>query len=234
MSDDIKYGQFCPVAKAAEIVSTRWTLLILREIISGSHHFNEIHRGVPLMSRALLSKRLKQLEDWNVVAKESANEAQGSAYHLTEAGMSLGPIIYSLGQWGKEWVKDALEKHEWDAGVLMWDLRRRIDSAYFTKPRTVLNFEFEDAPAEMRAWWVVVDESGVDLCQKDPGFDVDLYVSSEVQPFAEVWIGRRDLKSAIEDDIIYLSGTPDLMNTIDRWLLLALVTQEENPFELPA
>jgi len=228
-SDEIQYGQFCPVAKASEIVTTRWTPLILREMISGSTHFNEIHRGVPLMSRGLLSKRLKDLEGWGVITKKVGDDPQSTEYLLTEAGHQLTPIIMALGHWGRRWVESALEGGDWDAGVLMWDMKRRIDHTALPDGRTVLHFDFADATAEMRVWWVVVDGSGTDLCQADPGFDVNLYINTDVHTMAEVWIGKRPLKAAIGDGKIQLTGDRVLRDTIDRWLMLALVARAKNP-----
>lgn len=234
MTEEVKYGQFCPVAKAAEIVTTRWTLLILRELISGSHHFNEIHRGVPLMSRGLLAKRLKDLENWRVISKTLVGEHQMPEYHLTSAGEQLGPIIVALGHWGRDWVESAADGDDWDAGVLMWDMKKRIDQSALPDRRIVIHFDYEDATDEMRLWWVVADESGVDLCQQDPGFDVDLYVNTDVRTMAEVWIGKESLKTSIADDLIVLTGDKALSETIDQWLLLAQVTEIENPFAGPA
>src|SRR5262245_55451292 len=112
------YGQFCPVAKAAEIVAERWSLLVLRELILGSHRFNELRRGVPLMSPSLLSQRLKELEDGGVVVRHSTSSDRGTEYHLTEAGKELGPIIVSLGQWGARWVKGNLQPEDYDPALL--------------------------------------------------------------------------------------------------------------------
>jgi DNA-binding HxlR family transcriptional regulator len=223
--DEVKYGQFCPVAKASEIITTRWTPLVLRELISGSSHFNEIHRGVPLMSRGLLSRRLKELEQWGVISKTTGADAQTTEYHLTEAGQQLTPIIVALGHWGKKWVESALESGDWDAGVLMWDMKKRIDTNALPTGRTVIHFDYEDASDEMRLWWLVADESGIDLCQQDPGFEVNLYVSTDVQTMAQVWIGKQALRSALDDDSIYVSGDKGLRDTIGSWLLLALVTE---------
>lgn len=175
MSRDSGYGQFCPVAKTAEIMTTRWTPLILRELICGSIRFNEIHRGVPLMSRGLLAQRLKELEAVSVIERTEKPGVRGGEYRLTEAGEQLKPIVVAMGLWGLRWVEIALESKEWDAGVLMWDVRRRIDISALPRGRTVIGFTFADAPAEMRVWWLVVANGEVDLCQRDPGYRVDLY-----------------------------------------------------------
>lgn len=225
MSRGSGYGQFCPVAKAAEIVTTRWTPLVLRELVSGSRRFNEIHRGVPLMSRALLSKRLRDLEASGIVERVTPDGARIAEYRLTKSGEELKPIIVALGIWGQRWVESALKSQDWDAGVLMWDIRRRIDTAAMPARRHVLQFEFEDAPAEMRVWWLVIDEAEVDLCQSDPGHDVDLYVSTDVPTMARVWIGQERLAEAVSSDRIMLTGDAALRKSVGDWLQLSVVVQ---------
>lgn len=225
MSKGEGYGSFCPVAKASEIVTTRWTPLILRELISGASRFNEIHRGVPLMSRALLSQRLKDLGEVGVIERREAPGVRGGEYRLTAAGEQLRPIIVALGLWGLRWVESALDSHDWDAGVLMWDMRRRIETSALPDGRTVISFEFSDAPAELRIWWLVVENGEVDLCQSDPGYGVDLYVTTTVPALARVWIGKEKLKGAIETESIELHGDRQLAGSIASWLKLALIAE---------
>jgi len=215
------YGQFCPVAKASEILATRWTPLILRELISGSSGFNEIHRGVPLMSRALLAQRLRELTTVGVIARNTTG-----AYQLTEAGQELGPVIISMGVWGQRWVESAADGPDWDAGVLMWDMRRRVDTTALPPGRTVLQFDYADAPTEMRRWWLLIEDHDVDLCVSDPGFEVDLYIASTVRIMGPVWIGQRPLARAIERDEIRLHGRTDLARSISRWLMLSVIAEE--------
>jgi DNA-binding HxlR family transcriptional regulator len=221
MTKKVQYGQFCPVAKASELLTRRWTPLIMRELISGSARFNEIHRGVPLMSRALLSQRLKELEDADVIRHDDT-----PAYRLTEAGEELAPVIVAMGLWGQRWVESAADGPDWDAGVLMWDMRRRIDTAALPAGRTVLQFDFADAPAEMRRWWLLIEDDDVDLCQSDPGFDVDLFVESTVRAMGRVWIGRRDLHAAVAAEEIVLHGDAGLGRNVGRWLMLSLIAEE--------
>ncbi len=225
MGQDGGYGQFCPVAKAAEIVTTRWTPLILRELISGSTRFNEIHRGVPLISRALLSKRLKELQAAGVIERCEYNSGQAANYRLTEAGEELRPIIVALGVWGQRWVESALASGDWDAGVLMWDMRRRIDTAQFGGKRSVVQFDYSDAPPELRRWWIVVDGGQADLCQSDPGYEVDLYIATSVPVLAKVWIGQKNLARALDDGEIEAFGEAKLRRSMGRWLGFSVIAE---------
>ncbi len=222
MQDTANYGQFCPVAKAAEIITTRWTPLILREMICGSRRFNEIHRGVPLMSRTLLSRRLRELESAGVIKKVRKSLPE---YWLTEMGEELRSVMIALGAWGLKWVESAYDGDEWDAGVLMWDIRRRIDVSQMDDRRIVLQFEYDDAPPEMRLWWLVIENRSADLCQKDQGHDVDLYINTSVRKMARVWIGKDSLARALEAEEIELIGDRELIQSMKRWFKLAVVAE---------
>ncbi len=215
------YGQFCPVAKASEILATRWTPLIMRELISGSSGFNEIHRGVPLMSRALLARRLRELTKAGVVVRN-----QQGAYLLTPPGKALTPVIIGMGVWGQQWVESATDGPDWDAGVLMWDMRRRINTSVLPPGRTVLQFDYSDAPSEVSRWWLLIVDDDVDLCQSDPGYEVDLYITSTVRIMGRVWIGQRALGKAIEHEEIRVHGRVDLARTLPRWLMLSVIAEE--------
>lgn len=225
MKRESEYGQFCPVAKAAEILTTRWTPLIIRELICGSSRFNEIHRGVPLISRALLSKRLKELQAAGVIERCRPDGSRTETYRLTKAGEELKPVIIALGVWGQRWVESALESQDWDAGVLMWDMKRRIDTGVLPERRIVVQLEFSDAPDELRRWWLVVDGGDVDLCQSDPGYDVDLSVMTTVPVMANVWIGKKKLARALDDEDVVLFGDAQLRKTIGRWLMLSVLVE---------
>jgi len=214
------YGQFCPVAKASEILAKRWTPLIVRELLSGSVGFNEIHRGVPLMSRPLLSKRLRELTSEGVVQHTAAG-----VYRLSEAGQALEPVIRAMGLWGQRWVESEINGPDWDAGVLMWDMRRRIDTEALPAGRTVLQFDFRDAPEEMRWWWLLIQGGEVDLCVSDPGYEVDLFVITRVRVLGPIWIGKRALAPALERDELRLHGRVDLSSTISRWLMLSTLAE---------
>ena len=228
MTERTGYGQFCPVAKASEILTTRWTPLIMRELISGSSGFNEIHRGVPLMSRALLSRRLRELVANGIVVRDDAG-----AYRLTEAGEALGPIIIAMGLWGRRWVESAVDGPDWDAGVLMWDMRRRIDTDVLPPGRTVVQFDYCDASPELRRWWLLIEDDEVDLCQSDPGFEVDLYVATSVREMGRVWIGQQPLAPAIERETIKVHGRRDLERSMGRWLKLSALVEAAAPARRP-
>jgi len=210
------YGQFCPIAKASEILSERWTILILRELGAGSESFNDLRRGMPLISPSLLSARLKSLEHAKVIARTETG--QGVRYTLTEAGRELKPIILQMGVWGHRWARSKLAPEDLDPSMLMWDIHRTMKAGYFPSGRTVLHFEFSDFDAKFRRWWLVVQNGEVDVCMKDPGHAVDLKIVSDVRTLTGVWMGDVGLGQALRDRRIRLTGDERLRRDISTWL----------------
>jgi DNA-binding HxlR family transcriptional regulator len=213
------YGQFCPVAKATEILGERWTPLVLRELLCGSQHFNDLRRGVPLMSPSLLSQRLKSLEKAGIVKRDELGGR--TSYALTPAGQELRPLIEMLGRWGQRWARAQLEEHDLDAGLLMWDVRRNIDTAQFPERRTTVHFDFADVPGAKGSYWLVGSRHEAELCVKDPGYEVDLYVIADLRTLTEIWMGDRPLGGAIEEGKIELQGDRDLSRSFRRWFTLS-------------
>ena len=183
------YGQFCTVARGAEVLCERWTPLIIRELLCGSKRFNDLHRGVPRMSTSLLAQRLRRLEEVGVVLRSA--EGKVSEYHLTPAGEELRPIVMALGHWGARWIGSDLREDELDVTLLLWDMRRSVRVENFPAEAVVIHFEFRDARAGERQWWMVVEDGVVDLCRDDPGREVTLVVDATVRALTEVWGGDR-------------------------------------------
>lgn len=217
------YYQFCPVAMAAETLSKRWTLVLLRELLAGSTRFNELRRGLPRMSPGLLSARLKELEAAGIVrAHGAAGETGPREYILTAAGRGLAPVIAAVGIWGQRWVGTDPSLDNLDPALLMWDMRRSLDAAAFPAGRSVVNFIFPDRPASQRNWWLIVKpEDGVDLCHADPGFDVDLFVTAELRSITAVWLGLATVKGEIAAGRIVADGDRALASRMQGWLGLS-------------
>lgn len=218
------YGQFCPVAQAAEILTERWTPLILRELLAGSTRFNDIRRGVALMSPSLLSKRLKQLQTAGVIERVPDGATRGYRYFLTEAGTELQPLVEHLGEWGSRWVERAVSDQNMDLGLLMWDIRRHLNRTILCRDgASVVEFRFEDGPEGKQRWWLVADRDGTELCLTDPGAEVDMLVETDVRTLTRVWIGDLPLSDATRDGRIRTSGEPALQARFPDWL-------RESPF----
>lgn len=215
------YRQFCPVAMAAEVLSTRWTIVLLRELIAGSTRFNDLRRGVPRMSPALLSQRLRDLQAAGVVTRVSAGSGPAE-YHLTEAGRELAPIVEAFGIWGQRRVRAEVSLQHLDAPLLMWDMHRNLDTRPMPRRRRVVQFLYTDLPANQRSFWLIVDpEAGVDLCSTEPGFDVDLYVSVDLRTMTAIWMGHDTVRRALDEERMALTGDDRLAAEMQTWLGLS-------------
>lgn len=215
MAHPWSYGQFCPVAQAAEIVAERWTPLVLRELLLGSRRFNDLQRGVPLMPPATLSQRLKELQRSKLV------ERREGEYRLTAGGRALKPIVDALGQWGYRYAQRELGPRDLDPAFLMWDVRRWMVLGALPRRRIVFFFHFPEAPSGKRSWWLVVDRGQVDLCLKPPGYEVDLTVNSDVRTMTEVWGGSLDADRAVRSGRIRFEGARELSRSFVKWMGLS-------------
>tara|TARA_R110002096_G_scaffold121521_2_gene263104 strand:- start:184 stop:864 length:681 start_codon:yes stop_codon:yes gene_type:complete len=213
----VKYGQFCPIAKSAEILGDRWTLLIVREILMGASRFNEMRRGLGTISTAVLTERLKTLVEQGMVVRRKLSGKTGYEYFPTPACQELLPILVSLGDWGMRWAKDNLVDEDYDVELLMLYLERSIDHERLPGPETVLQFEFSDL-RDVRFWWLIVGRDKVDVCVKDPGRDIDVWFKSTVRTMSEVWLGNRSWREAIGTGELSLIGDAALTKTVNRWL----------------
>lgn len=223
------YKQFCPVAMAAEILCTRWTVVLLRELVAGSTRFNELRRGVPRMSPALLSKRLRELEAAGVVTREPVPGApEIEAYRLTRAGRDLQPVVEAIGMWGQKWVETEPSLENLDVELLMWDMRRNLDPEPAPRQRTVIEFIYPELPPAERNWWLIVEpDRSVDLCHIDPGFDVDLYATVDLRTMTEIWMGLRSVAHAVDRGALLLVGPSRLAGSMQSWLGLSPFAAQE-------
>jgi DNA-binding HxlR family transcriptional regulator len=228
------YGQFCPVAQAAEVLTERWTLLVLRELLMGSTRFNEVQRGVPRMSSSLLSKRLRELERSELLTREPLKGERGHAYRLTPAGEALGPLVVSLGTWSREWLKREISAEEADPALLMWDLRRSVKLDKLPQQQLVVFFRFRDAEEGKRAWWLVAHASNADLCFTDPGFGVALQIDAETRAMAEVWVGKRELGAVMRSKQLRVTGPEHLVRSLPDWIGLSNFAYPDPAAEMAA
>jgi DNA-binding HxlR family transcriptional regulator len=213
------YGQYCPLAKGAEVFAERWTPLLLRELLRGSTTFNGLHRGVPRMSRTLLSSRLKKLQACGIL--ERRQRGNGTHYDLTPAGRELGPVVTQLGTWAQRWYRSTFGGAELDVGVLMWDIRCTVDASALPALRTIVQFVFVDLPASSRSWWLVNENGEVDLCPVDPGDEAALQVRTTLRAMTRVWMGELAIGPAQRSGQLTVLGPRDLRQFFGSWLRLS-------------
>ena len=215
------YGQFCPVAVASEIFAERWTPLILRELFSGSRRFSEIRSGMPLISRTLLTQRLRELEDVGVIESTALPAGRGREYRLTAAGEEFREVVERLGAWGQRHAPKQFAPENLDPALLLWAMHRSIDVSRLPKPRVVARFEFRGVPARclpVRTAWLVLEKSGADVCARDPGFDVDLVVRADIGTLARVHTGHTSFSEGVRAGQLSLEGSRALVQAFPRWL----------------
>jgi DNA-binding HxlR family transcriptional regulator len=209
------YGQFCPVAKAMELLDERWTMLVVRELLAGSSHFNDLRRGVPKMSPALLSKRLKSLIRAGVVERTDIDGR--TTYSLTECGKELADVVDSLGAWGVRWIGE-LGDDDFDPHLLMWDMRRTIPIESWPRARTTVAFQFDDVATKASRWWLVVSDGEADVCDFDPGFEVAGTIETSLRMLTRIWRGDVGWAHAQLDGSVTVSGPADVRRGIATWI----------------
>ena len=216
------YGQFCPIAIAAQVLAERWTPLVIRELLLGSVRFNDLQRGVPRMSSSLLVRRLRELEFAGIVERRPG-AAGGPEYHLTPAGRDLFPVVERMGLWAQRWMRhDLAEAANLDPDLLMWDIRRTVTN--WTRPgdrRFVTEFHLAGAPPRRQRWWLVFEPGAVDLCYKDPGFKVDLFVEASLRVLTQVWLGHVGIDQALREDRLRLDGSRQDLAAFRSWFVLS-------------
>jgi DNA-binding HxlR family transcriptional regulator len=221
------YHQFCPVAKAMELLDERWTLLIVRELVAGSCRFNDLRRGLPRMSPTLLSKRLQQLVSAGVVERRSTDgEVQ---YRLTAAGQELRPIVEAVGAWGVRWIGE-LGDADLDPKLLLWDMHRNIDHTAVPSGRTVVAVTFPDVPApHPRSWWLVIADGEADVCDADPGHEVTVSLTADLRALVQVWRGDRTWTEALRAGQVRVQGPEGVRRALPRWFTLSLFATVPRP-----
>jgi len=221
------YGQFCPVAMASEILCSRWTMLILREFCAGSTRFNELRKGVPRMSPTLLTKRLKELETAGVIARISRNGGDATEYRLTRSGEDVKQIVMNIGFWGQRWVETRVALDNLDPDLLMWDMRRFVDHAELPRHKCTVRFRYSDLPSAKRHYWLVIENGQADMCSIDPGFDVDLYVQTDLRTMTSIWMGVTTVSKEIRNGQLELIGPRELCGSMQEWLGLSPFAKEK-------
>jgi DNA-binding HxlR family transcriptional regulator len=226
------YGQFCPMAKATEIIGEKWCLLIVRELLMGAVRFSEIQRSLSKISPTILTKRLKQLEAAGIVTRKRPSGNRTSEYRLTPAGKELSSVLEQTAIWGMRWARGQMADEDLDVYHLMSEIRRRVQTDELPDGETVLSFSFSDL-STYATWWVVIDRGDVDLCSDNPGKDVDLYIATDIRTMVEVWMGDLSLAKCLEAERMNVIGDADLARRMGDWLGLSMFSEVPRPSRLP-
>ncbi|WP_065756436.1 winged helix-turn-helix transcriptional regulator [Bradyrhizobium paxllaeri] len=231
------YGEFCPIAKASEIFATRRTPLVLRELMLGAHNFNDIHRGVPLMSRTLLAERLRHLEQDGIITKRTQPDGSTHEYWLTPSGEAFHDVLRDLSRWGLAHARDRLAASDLNPGLLMWRMRKRVDISALPEHRVVIRFEFSGVPRSrtaLRVIWLVLERTGADICFKDPGYAADLTVRGDVAILVRLYLGYVHWHE-VAGKTLSIEGDRQMARQLPLWLQLhRQLGRDYLPFGRPA
>ena len=226
---DSKYGQYCPVALATEILGERWTILVVMVLADGFHRFSELERALPRISASTLSARLKRLEEAGVVERRPDDGGGKSLYFLTDAGDELREVVFRLGKWGHRWGRD-LATDDLDPEHLIWSMHMRMNTEIMPAGRTTIAFEFADQPARQRYFWILAEDKKVQACLKHPGFDEDLRVIANLRSFTFAWRGFVSLRDEIAKGNVRVVGPKKLAKAFPDWLLGSMLADQERMF----
>ena len=213
----MQYGQFCPIAKASEIIGEKWTILILRELIMGATRFNELQRGLGLISPTILTKRLNSLVEFELVTRKKISGQQGYEYFPTESCKELLPVIKAIGDWGMRWARNFMTEGDYDVELLMLYLQRSIQPDKLPGNETVIRFKFTDLK-ELSDWWLIARDNGVDVCVKDPGKDIEIYFTCTVKNMIDIWMGDVPYRKALSSGEMKVVGPKALTRNIFAWM----------------
>ena len=213
----MEYGQFCPVAKAMELLGEKWSLLILRELHMGATRFNELQRGLGSISPTILTKRLNDLADAELILRKRISGQRGYEYFLTQAGKETLPLLKSVGEWGMRWARGDLRETDLDVGLLMLYLQRSIKTECLPAEQAVIQFRFTDLK-KLSNWWLLVKGCNVDICLENPGKEVDVYFTTDLKTMIECWMGDKTYKAVIADKRLQLIGPSALTRNIQHWI----------------
>jgi DNA-binding HxlR family transcriptional regulator len=217
------YGQFCPVAKAAEVFGDRWTPIIMRELCFGRRAFGELLDAAPLISRTVLAQRLKQLAEAGVVHIERKESGKGHLYGLTPAGEDFRPMVELMSLWGQRWGQGMIGPDDLDPKMLVWGMRRQIDPVEIPAQGFVIRFDFRNIPKANRSpryWWLVLRPEDIEVCLKAPSCEVDVVIAADLMTFTKVWLGYAGLGVALESGRISLAGSTRALAAARRLLAL--------------
>lgn len=216
-----RYGQYCPIAKALEVVGDRWTLLIVRDLLTGTAHFNDLERGLPGISRALLAERLSRLQRLGIIERmEGVSGRSRSRYQLTRAGVELQAVLDALLVWGAAWAFEAPRPDDLDPLLLLWWMRGRVCASHLPERRVVIQFDFRGPRVE--TYWLVLTREDSSICLTHPGFEIDVLVTADLAACFEIWLGRVRLDDALDDRSVAIDAAPALAAAFPHWFLGSL------------
>jgi DNA-binding HxlR family transcriptional regulator len=223
------YGEACPVSRATSVLCERWTLQIVRDLMLGATRFSEFQKYLPKISPSLLNARLKMLVDNGIIIRKRIPEKKGYEYQLAPAGKALAPVVTELGKWGMRWVYDGLSDEQLNAVVLLREIAVFLKADFMPSGDTVLQFTFTDLDENPKRYILVQDEKR-EVCDENPGYEVDVYFRSTLRTLSEIWWGDKSLRSACASELLKVQGTPVYTKNVATWFPVSSFATENRNF----
>jgi DNA-binding HxlR family transcriptional regulator len=208
------YGQFCPVARTAELFAERWTPIIVRNLLNGCHTFNEIRQGAPGIPTALLAQRLETLERAGIIDRKPAPSGRGASYTLTTKGQELKAVCDAMGQWGAKWLE--IEPHHMNPAYVLWATTQLVDVDKLPDRTVVVRFDMRDRPQER--YWMVLRKPQPELCTKGTGYPEDIIAHTDSACLIDIHLKRTTYRAALRDERLALDGAPQLTRAFLSWI----------------
>jgi DNA-binding HxlR family transcriptional regulator len=209
------YGQYCPVARTAELFAERWTPIIVRNLLNGCRTFTEIRQGAPGIPTALLAQRLESLQRSGIIDREPAPTGRGATYRLTEMGRELKAVCDAMGQWGARWLE--IEPHHMDPAYVLWATTKSVDVDKLPEQTVVVRFHMRDRPQER--YWLVLRRPEPELCTNgSAGYTEDIVVQTDSACLIDIHLKRTTYRAAIRDERLVLTGAPRLTRAFVSWI----------------
>jgi DNA-binding HxlR family transcriptional regulator len=207
------YGQFCPIARGAEVFAMRWTPLIVRNLLLGCRTFGELRQGLPGISKTLLSQRLSLLEHHGITERRPNPNGRGSLYELTQAGKELSAVTHALGVWASRWLE--LTPAHCDAGIVLWALCKQVPPDDLPAARSVIRFNLRDG--SHRRFWLLLERPRAEVCMQPPGFAEDLVIETTQQWLTRWYVGEISLGGAVREGLMEVHGPRTLVRKLASW-----------------
>ncbi|QJY44482.1 winged helix-turn-helix transcriptional regulator [Pseudonocardia broussonetiae] len=208
------YGQFCPIARAAELFAQRWTPVIVRNLLVGCRTFTEIRQGAPGISTALLAQRLDTLERNGVITSRPAPTGRGRWYSLTDMGRELKPVCDALGRWGARWIE--VEPHHLDPAYVLWATTRLVDVDRLPDRTVVVRVDLRDRPEEH--YWMILHRPASELCTRGTGYTEDLVARTDAACLVDIHLTRTTYADALRCGRLELAGATGLIREFSSWI----------------
>lgn len=206
---------YCPIAAGVEVLGDRWTPLVVRELMMGAGGFNEIHRGIPRVSRTLLAQRLRELERRGLVSHEASRPGHPGTYALTAPGAALAPVLWAMGAWAAEWMFGDPREEDCDGLTLIWRLHQLAVAARLPESRTVVHVVLTGAGGAQG--WLDIQRSGVTVCKDDQGLAVDLALEADTAQMHRWLVGLVPFRELVADGHARFLGPSRLARAFPSW-----------------